>query len=261
MLYTTSVPDESWPVIETIFLSSGHRTNNRKHSLRSILDACLYLADNGTKWRNLPNDFPPWKTVYHYFRLWSVSGLWQDLNLALVESIRFCEGRMEQPSLVSIDSQSQTAEPGIECRGIDGNKKINGRKRHLAVDCLGLMLYCLVGAANDHDSKLGKILVDRLNDREQFPRLEKILGDNAYGGLGAELSVPVSLEAEERRKGQKGFVPEAFRWAVERSFAWLNRQRRLCRNFEKRTYHQESMNYIGNIKICIKRLSKYMTDH
>ena len=259
MLYATSLSDASWSLIEPFFEVHTGPGRHRKYSQRTIIDACFYVVDNGTKWRNLPNDFPPWKTVYHYFRSWSESGIWEQINLILVGAVRFSEGREESPSLASIDSQSQTAEPGISGRGLDGGKKVNGRKRHIAVECLGLMLSCICTSANTADSKAGEILVTRLNNEELFPRLSKILGDNSYRTVGNLLRVPVSVESEERKPGTKGFVPEAFRWAVERTFAWLNRQRRLVRNYEKNPNHQTSMNYIGNIRICLKRLTKWLS--
>lgn len=117
------------------------------------------------------------------------------------------------------------------------------------------MLVCVCTAANTADSVGGEELVSKLNDERLFPNLFKILGDNAYSGVGFEQVVRVTIEAHERKPGQKGFVPEAFRWTVERTFAWLNRQRRLARNYEKKTNHQASMNYIGNIRICLARLT------
>jgi putative transposase len=257
MLYATNVSDAAWNFICPILVEAGHRLQNRKHSLRQIIDACFYVVDNGTKWRNLPNDFPLWRTVYHYFRVWSLSGIWQSINNAVVEAVRMSTGREPSPSLVSLDSQSQTAEPGVKERGLDGNKRVNGRKKHIAVDCLGLLLLCYVTAANTHDSVPGAWIVEDLNDLSNFPRLGKILGDNAYKNVGSTQRVAVTVESQERAPGAKGFVPEAFRWAVERTLAWLNRQRRLVRNYEKKSVHQESMNYIGNTKICLRRLDKW----
>jgi putative transposase len=118
-----------------------------------------------------------------------------------------------------VDAQSQSAEPGVEDRGLDGGKKVNGRKRHIAVDTLGLMLICMCTSANTADSVVGQKLVELLNNRNYFPRLKKILGDNAYRGVGVDFHVGVTVEATERKEGQKGFVPEAFRWVVERTFA------------------------------------------
>jgi putative transposase len=166
MLYQTSLSNVSWNFIAPLLQAAGHRIEHRKHSLRSIVDACFYVVDNGTKWRNLPNDFPPWKTVYYYFRSWSLSDVWLEINQVLVEAVRFSCGREESPSLASVDSQSQTAEPGVRERGIDGNKKINGRKKHISVDCLGLLLFCLVTAANVSDSKPGKKIAEDLNNKQ-----------------------------------------------------------------------------------------------
>jgi putative transposase len=257
--YETSLSDRAWEVIKPIFLSKPpSRGRPRIYEHRHIIDAILYVVKNGCIWRCLPNDFPPWKTVYYYFRIWSLSGVWQLLNRALVSIARLCAGKEESPSLSSVDAQSQSAEPGVEERGLDGNKKVNGRKRHIAVDTLGLVLICMCTSANTADSVAGQKLVELLNNKNNFPRLKKILGDNAYRGVGMDLNVGVTIEASERKEGQKGFVPEAFRWVVERTFARLNRQRRLVRNYEKRVVHQESMNYIANARLCLKRYEKWL---
>jgi putative transposase len=258
-LYETSLSDAAWEVVEPIFPTTSKFGRPRVYSIRSIVDAVLYAVKNGCVWRCLPNDFPPWPIVYHYFRTWSNKGLWEILNSALVVIARHCAGKKDTPSLVSVDSQSQTAEPGVEDRGLDGGKKVNGRKRHIAVDTLGLILICICTAANTADCVAGQKLVELLNNRIHFPRLKKILGDNAYRGFGIDFYIGVTIEASERKEGQKGFVPQAFRWAVERTFAWLSRQRRLVRNYEKKIKHQESMNYIANARLCIRRFEKWFT--
>lgn len=256
MLYPTSLSNNSWDVIKPLFEYFGYSDKGRKHSIRLIVDSIFYVVDNGTKWRNLPNDFPPWKTVYHHFAKWSKEGLWESINLNLAEIAREVEGRNPTPSLVSIDSQSQDADRGIEGRGLDGNKKRNGRKRHIAVDVMGIVLCCVCTPANESDKHAGEILTEQLNDSENFPRMAKILGDSIYNGVGEECSIPVTVENQERREDQRGFVPEVFRWVVERTFAWLNRQRRISRNYEKKTYHQESMNFIASIRLCLKKILK-----
>ncbi len=242
----------------SFFLPKTSCGRPRIYELRYIVDGILYIVKNGCTWRCLPNDFPPWKTVYYYFRSWSLSGLWEVLNSALVSLARLCAGREETPSLVSVDSQSQSAEPGVEARGLDGGKKVNGRKRHIAVDTLGLMLICLCTSANTADSVVGQKIVELLNNKKHYSRLKKILGDNAYRGVGIDFGTGVSIEASERKEEQKGFVPEAFRWVVERTFAWLNRQRRLVRNYEKKIIHQQSINYIANARLCLKRYEKWL---
>jgi putative transposase len=263
LLYETSLSDSAWEVVNPILQAKNtgeRRGRPRKYGLKDIVDAIMYVVKNGCTWRCLPNDFPPRGIVYHYFRAWSHGGLWELLNQALVAVARITEDREESPSLASVDSQSQTAEPGVDERGLDGNKKVNGRKRHIAVDVTGLVLKCFYTAANESDVHAGKRLVQALNKGNHFPRIKKILGDNAYRGVGEELKVPITIEASERVAGQKGFVPEAFRWVVERTFAWLNRQRRLARNYEKRVQHQQSMLYIANIRLCIKRYEKWLQD-
>ena len=253
-LYETSLSDAAWELIQPIFSSQSSRGRPRIHEIRFIIDAILYLAKNGCTWRCLPSDFPPWKTVYLRFRNWSISGQWQATSEILTSIARVCAGKALSPTLASVDSQSQSAEPGVDSRGLDGGKKVNGRKRHIVVDTLGLLLICMVTAANEADGNAGQRLVDALTNNKLFSTLKKILGDNSYRGVDG-----VSVEASEREKGQKGFVAEAFRWAVERTFAWFNRQRRLVRNYEKRILHQESMIYIANIRICLKRYEKWIS--
>jgi putative transposase len=254
-LYETSLSDAAWELVQAIFSSKSSRGRPRIHDIRFIIDAILYLVKNGCTWRCLPNDFPPWKTVYLYFRAWSISGQWQALSEVLTSVARACDGKALSPTLASVDSQSQSAEPGVDSRGLDGGKKVNGRKRHIVVDTLGLLLICMVTAANEADCNAGKKLVEALKNSKLFSKLKKILGDNSYRGVDE-----ITVEASERKEGQKGFVPQAFRWVVERTFSWFNRQRRLVRNYEKRVLHQESMIYIGNIRTCLKRYEKWVSE-
>ena len=258
-MYTSSLSDIEWNMTEVILHSHGISDSGRKHPLRTIVDAISYVVDNGVKWRNLPADFPCWPSVYYNFKKWVDIGLWEEINHSLVMFARDANGRDENPSLASIDSQSQSAEPGVQERGLDGGKKVNGRKKHLAVDVLGLVLLCICGKANESDRHAGEILAKRLNNKKDFPRLSKILGDLAYTNVGISQKVPVCTDESWNRtktKQKAGFVPERFRWVVERTFAWLNRQRRLVRNYEKSTSVQEAMNYIGNIRICLRKIKK-----
>ena len=124
------------------------------------------------------------------------------------------------------------------------------------MDVLGLVLGCVCCPASESDIHGGELLTTQLNDEVNFPRLEKILGDKGYSNVGKNQRVPVALEQSQREPGQKGFVPEAFRWVVERTFAWLNRQRRMVRNYEKNPENQESMTFIANIRLCLKKISK-----
>ena len=176
LLYETSLSDSAWEVVEPILNSRNineTRGRPRKYCLRDIVDAIMYIVKNGCTWRCLPNDFPPRGIVYHYFRTWSHDGLWELLNQTLVEIARIGAGREESPSLASVDSQSQTAEPGVDERGLDGNKKINGRKRHIAVEVTGLVLLCFCTAANESDTHAGRKLAQGLNNGCHFSRLKK----------------------------------------------------------------------------------------
>jgi putative transposase len=173
LLYETSLSDEAWEVVEPIFRTTKNRGRPRVYEIRFVLDAIFYVVKNGCTWRCLPNDFPPWKSVYYSFRKWSLSGVWEILNHALTSIVRVISGKEESPSMVSIDSQSQSAEPGVEERGIDGSKKVNGRKRHIAVDTLGFLMICICTAANHYDSSAGQKMVKILNYKQRFPRLKK----------------------------------------------------------------------------------------
>jgi transposase len=254
--YDSSLSDLQWKNIKKIFKDRGYTNDNRKYLIRDVVDAIFYVVDNGIKWRAMPLDFPPWQSVYYNFRTWVASGLWEELSMQVTSDARICEGREATPSLASIDSQSQSGEPGIEGRGIDGGKKINGRKKHIAVDVNGFLLSCGVTPANEADVHMGSKLVEVLNDNEKFPRMAKILGDSAYVNAGADQKIGVTVESKERAPGQRGFVPEAFRWVVERTFAWLNRQRRLVRNYERKVENQIAMNLIGGLRICLKRIER-----
>lgn len=256
MSYNSSLTNSQWEVMKVLFENYGYVDEGREHPIRLVVNAILYLVNNGTKWRELPKDFPPWQSVYYHFSKWSKCGLWAKLGVSLAEIVREHEGREQSPSLISIDSQTLSGEPGIEERGLDGNKKINGRKRHIAVDVNGFIFACGVTPANEHDLHMGSLLVKHLNQIDLFPRIEKILGDNAYASAGKGERISVTVESKERAPGQRGFVPEAFRWAVERTFAWLNRQRRIVRNYEKKILNQVSMTFIGGIRIVLSRLEK-----
>jgi putative transposase len=254
--YSSSLSDLQWNTIASLFSEFGLTDDKLNHSLRTIINGILYIVNNGVKWRELPNDFPPWQTVYYHFAKWSKGALWESLNHELAEMVRTAQGREASPSLVSIDSQSLGGEPGIEDRGIDGNKKVNGRKRHIAVDVNGIIFACGITPANESDVHMGATLVEQLNKCDKFTRLAKILGDNAYSSVGNNQRIPVTIEARERAPGQRGFVPEAYRWVVERTFSWLNRQRRLVRNYEKKISYQKAMTLIGGIRICLAKLER-----
>jgi putative transposase len=153
----------------------------REVDLRDVLNAIYYRADNGVKWRNLPGDFPAWQTIYVYFRRWVKLGVWEAINQALVAAVRQSAGRAAAPSLTMIDSRSvKLGQTGGSAIGVDGNKKVKGRKRHIAVDVLGLVLKCHVSAANCADVTIAPWVLFWV--LEQDGRIEKILADKSYRG-------------------------------------------------------------------------------
>ena len=232
--------------------------NNRpkKLSLRSVFNAILWVDRIGAQWRNLESRFPKWQSVYYYFRKWSKDGTFQLIMRKLTKLERTKRGREETPSLCAIDSQSIKLAPWInENRGLDGNKKINGRKRHILVDVEGLLWAIHVGPANQHDGEAGLELLPMIHSESN--RLEVIRGDKAYGGIFAESAKIFGWNVDTTQSPpseNKGFVPQQNRWQVERSFAWLNGFRRLSKDYERKTESSES--FIA-LAFCDMILSKF----
>ncbi|NJM94655.1 MAG: IS5 family transposase [Cytophagales bacterium] len=250
----TELTDSQWEVLKEIL---PHQ-RKRKYSLRSIVNAILWFHRTGVQWRNMAVNFPPWKSVYYYFHRWSRNGVWQKLNDWLVELERAYHGKEVCASLVCIDSQSVKAGPFVsEERGIDGNKKVNGRKRHILVDTLGLILGVVVSAANKADGTMGICLLRRCAG--QFARLKKILVDGVYAGAFAEFATTelrFEVEISSRPPTSKGFVPIKKRWVNERTFGWFNFYRRLDKDHEKTTKSSESMVLLANIQLILGRMAE-----
>ncbi len=172
--YPSDLTEDEWLLLEPLLPPPQRIGHPREVNLKEILNAIFYWADNGIKWRAMPHDFPPWQTVYGYFRSWVRTGIWSAINHSLVQRERRVQGRSADPSLIMIDSQSvKIAHQGGSERGFDGGKQVKGRKRHIAVDCLGLVHNCFVHAANRADVKTAPtVLVPVL---EESARIEKIL--------------------------------------------------------------------------------------
>jgi len=221
------------------------------------LNAIFYIVRSGCTWRMLPHDLPPWKTVYHYFRLWRKDGTWERINSALRVEVRVAAGREPEPSAAVMDSQTvkTTETPGV--RGYDAGKKVNGRKRHLLVDTLGLVLMVIVHAANIQDRDGAKLLLERVQGR--FPRLRLIWADGGYAGKLIDWVKTVFhwvLEIVKRSDDVKGFQVLPHRWVVERTFGWLGRYRRLSKDYEGLPESSEAMIYIAMIHLMVRRLGR-----
>jgi len=257
--YQTDLTDAQWELAASFF--TRHQPNNgpgrpREISIRDITDAILCVVRTGCQWRMLPHDFPKWKTVYHYFRLWRIQGIWEQIHDRLRDQVREDAGRETSPSAAIIDSQSvKTTETGGP-RGYDAGKKINGRKRHIAVDTMGLLLAVVVHVAAIQDRDGAKLVMMKIGRR--FPRLKLIWADGAYAGrlidwvkaFGNWLLVIV-----KRSSDQKGFTVLPRRWVVERTFAWLGRSRRLSKDYERHTETSETMALISMIHLMLRRLA------
>lgn len=243
--------DGQWEVMKHFF----NWKRKRKISLRDVCDAIFWITRTGAQWRNLDSRFPDWQAVYYYFDKWTKQGTFEKMNITLNILERIQCGKEPTPSLGLVDSQSVKLAPMIyEHRGIDGNKKINGRKRQILVDVLGRIWKTKVHAANIHDSPGGVPLLD--NIKSVMARLEKIMGDKSYRKTFGEAveGLGIAFETPARKDGQKGFVIEAKRWVVERTFAWLNHFRRVVMDYEHTPESAQSFLILANTSMVISRI-------
>jgi putative transposase len=229
----------------------------RKTSTRDVLDAIFYLLRTGCPWRFLPKDFPPESTTWRYFNEWRHNGTLEAIHDALREQVRLHDGREPTPSAGSIDSQSVPASEGGEARGYDAHKKVNGRKRHVVVDTLGLLVAVAVTAASDDDGVAAPVVLAKVTGTA-FPRLRLLWADNKYHNHGLYAWVAESaeyqIEVVRRAEGEKGWVKLPRRWVVERTFAWLKRCRRLTVDREKSIRSSEAMIRLAMIRTMLRRL-------
>jgi putative transposase len=236
----------------------------RKVNLHDVVDAILYVNRTGCQWRQLPKDFGPWSTAYDYFRKWRAAGVWQRLNDALREQVRKKAGRKRTPKTASLDSQSAKAGGSGGESGYDAGKKVSGRKRHLLVDSLGLVLAVLVTAASVTDARAAADLLAAL-PLDQLPRLAVVWADSAYAtaALAEEVAFwgRYELVVVRRPEGARGWVLVPQRWVVERTFAWLLRYRRHARDYERRTESSEAMIYVSMVHVMLRRLEPEANRH
>jgi putative transposase len=258
--YPTDVNDTEWMKIAPYLPEASSTGAPRKHSWRTILNAMFYVVKNGCVWRALPHDFPCWKTVYHYFRLFRQNGTWEQLNTIIREAVRVKAGKALQASVMIADSQSARSAEGGEARGFDGGKMVSGRKRNLLVDTLGLVVLAKVTAANVQDVHAGKQLFWVLSQKpELLTRLEKIFADGGFRGElvdWVQQNLHVVLEIVLKLGDQKGFQVLPKRWVIERTFAWITRNRRLARDYERLAQSSEAFIYLAMIRLGLRRLAR-----
>ncbi len=253
--YASDLTDVEWGLIAPFMPQQPHFGRRRSTCLRAVVDAIFYLLQTGCQWRMLPTDFPPCSTVYHYFKRFSHDGTWADIHDVLYCQTREAEGHEPSPSYAIIDSQtSKTGPDARELTGFDAGKKIKGRKRHIIVDTLGLLLKGVVHAADIQDRDGATLVFDRLTARWSF--IEKICGDGGYQGPRVANASPRPMEIVKRN--QAGFQVLPKRWIVERTFAWLGINRRLSKDFER--YAATALAFIQTamIKLMIRRLARKM---
>jgi transposase len=256
--YPSDTTDAQWEIIEALIPPQRGRGRPRKVDLRRIIDAIFYISRSGCQYRMLPRDFPPWNTVYYYFDKWKEDGTLEAIHDGLREQVRD-QDRPTERTTASVDSQSTDSHGAREAREFDGGKKLDGRKRHLVVDSLGLLLAVVVTAGNVSDGAGGIAALSEV-DPEDYPRIETIFGDRAFEKAGFPAFVErwkagCKLNVIARKEDDEGFVRLPIRWVVERTNAWLTKNRRLCRSYEHTVPSEVAYIRISMIHRMVRRLS------
>ena len=255
-LYPTALTDSQWTISKELIPPAKPGGRRRTLDLRQVLNAILYVVVGGIKWRLLPREYPKWKRVYPYFRQWRDRGVWQRLHDTLRAGGRQQAGRPKHPTAGCLDSQSVKTTESEGVRGYEAGQHVKGRKRHLLVDTLGLVMAVVVTAAAGSDPAGARLLVRRLGGAGKKLRL--IWVDGAYRGQVVAWVLThfwFRLQPVLRSDSQKGFVVLPRRWIGERTWAWLNQYRRLGKDYEGLPASSEAMIYIAMIRLMLRRLA------
>jgi len=263
-VYPSSTSDAQWALLEPLLPPPGNTAGKggrrEKHPRRPVLDAILYVVRGGIAWRALPADFPPAMTVYDIFRRWVKAGAWQRIHDALRDRVRVAAGRAALPTAAVIDSQSVRGADTVPAgsRGWDNAKKIGGRKRHIAVDTLGLLLAVVVTAAGVQDRDGAQPLLVLL--RARFSTISLAWADAGYAGRlvkwASRTALNLAVTVIKRPDNTHTFVVLPRRWVVERTFAWISKHRRCVRDYETLPAHHETMITIAMITLMTRRLTR-----
>ena len=254
--YATDLTDDEWEILAPLLPPPSPVGKKRRHDMREIVAALLYLVRTGCAWRMLPHDLPPWSAVYYYYAVWRDDGTMMRIHDALHGQVRQDDGRDVEPSAAILDSQSVKTTDRGGPRGYDAGKKVNGRKRHLLVDTLGLIIAVVVHPADTQDRDGARQLLAKVRGR--LPRLQLIWADGGYAGKlvdWVQSTCHWVLCIVKRNDNQRGFEVLPRRWVVERTFGWFGKYRRLSKDYEYHTRSSETMLYLAMIHIMVHRLA------